>query len=282
MKKKASNGFVASFFRNRMAAVGLFALVAIVLFCVIAPIVSDQTYYEIDLNNLFGAPSHKHPLGLDNLGRDNMVRLAYGGMLTLRIAFTAGIISAVFGGLIGVISGFFGSTLDFVIMRIIDVLSSIPALLLAIITEYAFGWGEGNFMYGLAIAGIPNFAKLMRASVLDIMSNEYIEASRALGAGSLRIIARHIIRNVIAPFALQSVTAIGDALLMCTIMGYLEIGINPPKPEWGGLFRSGQPYIRTRPFLPLLPTIAIVITTLSLHFIGNGIRDAFGLTGGQE
>ena len=275
MKRAPSDSRLRRFFRSPGAAAGFVLLLVILLICLLAPALSRFDYAQIDLTSALQGPSRTHPLGTDHFGRDLLVRLACGGRLTLTITFTAGLIAAALGSAIGILSGFFGGRADGFIMRIADGLASVPALLLAITAEYLFGWGTGSFRYGLAVAGIPAFAKLMRAAVLDIMDREYIEASRALGAGPFSIIARHVLRNAAPSFFIQLVSCLADTLICCTVLGYLGIGVQPPTPEWGLMFDVAKTYIRTYPFEALFPAAAIVLTALSLHLIGNGLRDAF-------
>ena len=141
--------------------------------------------------------------------------------------------------------------------------------------------GEGNFLYGIAIAGIPPFAKLVRAAVLEISGSAYVEASRALGAPPLRIVREHVIRNVLPLAAIQATTTVADALTVCTILGYIGIGINPPTPEWGALFDSGKELLRTFPHMALIPAVAIVLCIICLYLLGNGIRDSLSIGGGD-
>lgn len=255
-------------------------LAAIVLFCILCPVFSSFGYAEITPDRL-QPPSGIHPLGTDKLGRDFMTRMAWGGRITLSAAFLSGLIAAVIGTAIGILCGFAGGAADSVIMRLMDALSSVPSLLLAVVLDYLLGMGEGNFLYGIAIAGIPPFAKLVRAAVLEISGSAYVEASRALGAPPLRIVREHVIRNVLPLAAIQATTTVADALTVCTILGYIGVGINPPTPEWGALFDSGKELLRTFPHMALIPAVAIVLCIICLYLLGNGIRDSLSIGGGD-
>ena len=269
-----------SFFRNPIAMTALFILLAIILFCFVYPLLSPFEYWQITGDRL-QAPSPKHPLGTDKLGRDFLTRMACGGRITLSVAFFSGLIAAVIGTAIGILCGYVGGNTDNVIMRLMDALSSVPSLLLAIVLDYMLGMGRGYFLYGIAIAGIPPFAKLVRAATLEISGNAYIESSRALGAPPLRVIREHVVRNVLPLAAMQVTTSMADALTICTILGYIGVGINPPTPEWGALFDSGKALLRTSSHLAIIPAAAIILCIICLYLLGNGIRDSLSIGGGD-
>ena len=270
-----------AFLRNPIAVTALVILLAIILFCIIYPFFSPYDYREMRFDECLQPPSLKHPLGTDNFGRDLMIRMAFGGRVTLFVAFFSGLISAVIGTAIGIVSGCAGGGTDSVIMRLMDALSSIPGLLLAIVFDYTLGMGKGNFLYGIAIAGIPPFAKLVRAAVLEISGSAYVEASRALGASRLHIVREHVVRNVLPLAVIQATTAVADALSTCTILGYISIGIKAPMPEWGALFNNGKGRLRTLPHLALVPAVTIILCIVCLYLLGNAIRDSLSIGGGD-
>lgn len=273
---------VGIFFSDPWAVAATIVLLLLVSACVLLPFFLKYNYRQADYTITLQGPTAEHLLGTDSLGRDMLARLVYGGRITLGITALATMIAAVVGGALGLLSGYLGGRVDFFVMRIIDGLSSIPSLLLAIVMECALGWGKGNSLYGLAIAAIAPFAKLIRAAVLEISDSEYIGASRALGATGFQVVRRHIIPNVMPVFVIQIVTCFADTLILCTILGYLQIGFNPPTPEWGALFHRGKELIRTVPRLTVLPVAAIILTTVSLNIIGNSIRDSLSTTGGER
>ena len=269
-----------AFFRRPVAVAALVVLLAITLFCLLYPLFSNAQYWEITGDRL-QPPSMEHPLGTDKLGRDFLIRMACGGRITLSVAFLSGLIAAVIGTVIGILCGFVGGNTDSVIMRVMDAISSVPSLLLAIVFDYMLGIGQGRFLYGIAIAGIPPFARLVRAAVLEIGGSAYVEASRALGASSLHVVREHVIRNVLPLAAIQTTTTMADALTICTILGYIGVSINPPRPEWGTLCDSGKELLRTRPHLALIPAAAIIVCIVCLYLLGNGIRDSLSIGGGD-
>ena len=270
-----------SFFHNPVAVAALVILLAILLFCIVYPFFSPYDYREMNVMERMQAPSWKHLLGTDNMGRDIMIRMAYGGRLTLFVAFFSGLTAAVIGTCIGILSGFVGGTADSVIMRLMDAISSVPGLLLAIVFDYLLGSGKGNFLYGLALAGIPPFTRFVRAAVLEISGSAYVEASRALGSKPFQVVRKHVFRNVLPMASVQATTTVADALSTCTILGYIEVGINPPTPEWGALFNEGRDQLLTLPHVPLVPAFTIVLCIICLYLLGNGIRDSLGTGGGE-
>lgn len=263
-----------NFRRNPTAMISLFVLGIICLACVLAPLMVNLDSSSMDVSRAMSPPSRENPFGTDYIGRDLLSRVLYGGRNTLYIAFSATLMAAAVGSLIGIVSGYYGGNIDFYIMRLMDILSSVPSFLLAIIVEVALGWGEGNFRYALAIAAVPSFARLLRPSVMGIMSSQYIEASRALGAGTAGIIYRHVVHNIAAPLLIQFTSSVANTILTCTILGYLGIGISPPTPEWGSLVYYGTAYLRNAPHIALFPSMAVTLTVLSLNILGNGLRDA--------
>ena len=268
-----------AFFHNPVAMAALIILALIVLFCIVYPMFAGTEYWEIAGDRL-QRPSPAHPLGTDNLGRDVTVRMACGGRITLSVAFCSGLIAAVAGTVIGVVSGYAGGGMDSVIMRLMDAISSIPSLLLAIVFDYVLGMGKGYFLFGIAIAGIPPFVRLVRGGVLEITGCGYTEASRALGARSLHVIKEHVLRNILPLAAIQTTTSMADALTICTILGYINVGISPPVPEWGVLFDTGKEMMRTFPHLAIVPAAAIILCIICLYLVGNGIRDSLSIRGG--
>jgi len=239
-----------------------------------APYLTPWDYRELNINNRMAKPSITHILGTDNLGRDTFARLLYGGRVTLRIAFVTASLAALSGSAIGLVMGYFRGLADLVIFPALNVLASIPIILMAVLFEAIFGWGRGHFIYAMIIAAIPQFAWLVRASSMEIVERKYIEASRALGVSHMGIIFRHVLPNV-APLLLVRYTGgLAEALLTCTIMGFFSIGINPPTPEWGALVFNASGYLRSKPHLLIIPCAVITICVISINLFGDGLRDA--------
>ena len=260
--------------KNPLAVISFIVFITICVMCIAAPLITDWDYTTMSMDRIHEGPSAEHPLGTDMLGRDMLSRMLYGGRATLRISFTAIFYSVVIGGVIGIVSGFIGGTVDMIIMRIIDAIAAIPTIILAIVVEYTLGFGVGNFMYAMAIALVPPFVRLLRTSVMSIMSSEYIEAARALGVSKFHIIVSHVIPNVAAPVLIYISNTAAEAILMCTIIGYIGIGLAPPEPEWGSMVSYGYNALRAYPHIALIPCFAVMLCVISLNFLGNGLRDA--------
>ena len=261
-------------FKNKSAVAGLFVFLVICFACVFAPFITDYEYAKLDITRISELPSKDHIFGTDRLGRDLFTRMLYGGRVTLRAALLSTLLATCVGAAIGLLSGYFGRKVDFLLTRIIDILAAIPNLLLIIVIEIALGWGKGYFMYAMAISAVPKYARLARASVLNIMGQEYIEASRALGLRHGRIILNHVLHNVLSPLVVQMTTGVAEAILNCTILGYLSVGVNPPMPEWGALAYAGKANMVSHPHIAFFPCLVIVVSVISVNFFGNGLRDA--------
>lgn len=269
------------FCRSPLPVAGLVLLLAVILLCALAPFISQYDYLAIDLSNTCAGPDAEHLLGTDTLGRDMLSRMLYGGRTTLRITFTALALSAVAGTVIGLFAGFFGGTVDLVIMRLTEALASVPTVLLAIVVECAIGWGHGYYMYAIAIAFIPPVVRLLRTLTMNIMGSEYIEAARALGVGSAGIIFRHVLHNVASPLIVHLSASAAEILLTCTVLSYIGLGVTPPEPEWGIMVNIGYSYLFTAPHVCLIPCLAVIVCALCMNLVGIGLRDALD-TGGRS
>ena len=260
--------------KNKSAVIGLLVFLVICLSCICAPLLTRYDYFTTSTSEANMLPTAKHIFGTDRLGRDLFSRVLYGGRITLRAALVSTLLASAAGAVIGLVSGYFGRSTDFILTRLIDMLAAIPSLLLIVVVEIALGWGKGHFMYAMAISAVPQFARLVRASVMNVMGQEYIEASRALGLRHSGIILKHVLHNVLSPLLVQMTTGVAEAILNCTILGYLSIGINPPTPEWGALAYSGKSFMISSPHVAFFPCLAIVLSVISVNFFGNGLRDA--------
>ena len=260
--------------KDKTALTGLAVFAVICLACVFAPVLTKWDYKEINVRRLLENPSVEHILGTDNLGRDVYSRLLYGGRITLRITLISTVLAAAAGCIIGLVAGYSGGRVDILISSVLDTLTAIPMILLAIVFEIVFGWGEGNFMYAIAVAALPQFAHLVRACVMNIVKCEYIEAARALGVSRFSIMVRHVLHNIMSPLVIRFASGLADALLSCTIMGYLSIGMKPPIPEWGVLVFNAKSFLWKQPLLMVFPCAVIAITVISVSIFSDGLRDA--------
>jgi len=270
----AQNRALRRLLRNNTAKLGFAIIVLNVLVAVFAPVITPYDPERANLSEIVQPPSRGHPLGTDELGRDILTRIAYGS----RISLTLGTISvgiALLGGLsLGVVGAYFGGWLDLIVMRFIDVILAFPPLLLAIVVVSILGPGIRNAMIAVGIALVPVYARLVRAEVLSNKAREFVVAARAVGAGDLRIMARHILPNCMAPIIVQSTLNIATAILSAAALGYLGLGAQPPTPEWGTMLTKGRLYLRVAPHVTTFPGLAIVITVLGFNLFGDGLRDA--------
>lgn len=259
--------------RSKSAMLGL---VLIVLMIILAVFANFLPYNPTESNVVERGqlPSVEHWCGTDELGRDIFTRIAYGARISLSVGVAAVLISATGGTILGAIAGFYGGRVDNIIMRFIDVWMAIPGLLLNISVVAAMGPGLQNVIVAIGLASIPNYCRIIRGSVLANKSQEYVESSRASGATDLFIIFYHIIPNCIAPLIVQATLSIGGAILTCSSLSFLGIGVTPPTPEWGSMLATGRAYIRNFPHMTFFPGLAALITILAINLLGDGLRDA--------
>lgn len=260
--------------RNKLAVLGLIIVVVIVLSVVFANFLTPYAYDAQDYGIRFSYPSLEHPLGTDNFGRDLLSRILYGGRISLLVALLALLISVVIGVFLGATAGYFGGKYEVAVMRIMDVIMAIPGLLLAVAISAGLGTGVFNTALAISIAGIPPSVRMLRATVLQIRDEEYVEAARATGASNMRIIFHHVLPNTIAPLIVDSTLRIGINILQISSLSFVGLGIQPPTPEWGSILSAGRAYIQD--FWPLItfPGIAIMLTLLGFNLLGDGLRDA--------
>ena len=270
-----SNGAMRRLFNNKIAIAGFTVFFIICIACIMAPVLTKWNYYSISVENRMQAPSSTHIFGTDSLGRDTFTRLLYGGRITLAITFISTTLAMLIGGISGIAIGYFGGLVDFIISPILNIIASIPMFLLAIVFEAVFGFGRGYFMYAMLISAIPQFAWMVRASVVNIRKSLYIEAARALGVSHIMIIIKHVLHNIASQLIVSFTTGLADTLILCTIMGYLGVGIRPPTPEWGAIVSGSLTTLRTRPHVVIIPCAIITICIISLSFFCDGLRDAF-------
>ncbi|WP_200773741.1 nickel transporter permease [Tepidimicrobium xylanilyticum] len=260
--------------KNRLAIIGLVILVILILVAIFANIIAPYGYDEQDLQNTFQTPSLKHLFGTDEFGRDIFSRIIYGSRISLQVGVIAVGIAVVVGGFLGAVAGYFSGKVDNVIMRIMDILLSIPQMLLAISIVAALGNSLINLMIAVGVSSIPQYARIVRASVISIKNQEFVESAKATGSSDLRIIFKHVIPNCLAPVIVQATLGIGLAILTAAGLSFIGLGIKPPTPEWGAMLSGGRMYIRNYPHLTLFPGIAIVITIFAFNVLGDGLRDA--------
>lgn len=262
--------------RNKLAMVGLVIVLILIVIAIFANQIADYNAVAIKQNvaiRLQG-PSAAHWCGTDEFGRDIFARLVHGARISLLVGVVAVCIALVTGGTLGAIAGYFGGVIDNVIMRVMDIFLSIPILLLAIMIVSALGSSMMNLMIAIGLASMPTFARIVRASVLSVKDQEFVEAARAIGAKNHHIILRHIIPNCLSPIIVQATLRVATAILSTASMSFIGLGIQAPAPEWGAMLASGRAYIRDAPHIVVIPGLLIMITILALNLLGDGLRDA--------
>lgn len=202
------------------------------------------------------------------------LRIIYGARISLFIGFVSVAGAMFIGGAIGAVSGFYGGKTDIVVMRFMDMLMAIPATLFAICVVSALGTGVTNLLLAIMVSMIPQFAMIVRSSVLTIKDSEFIEAARCGGTSTSRIIMRHIIPNAMGPIIVQATLAMGGVILTAASMSFIGLGVQPPEPEWGAILTEGQEYMRDFPYLVFFPGVTIMLSVLACNFLGDGLRDA--------
>lgn len=260
--------------RSKLALVGMAIILILIMSAIFANVIAPYDYAKQNLKETFQSPSWKHICGTDEFGRDIFSRIIYGSRISLEVGFIAVSISVIIGGILGAISGFYGGVLDNVIMRFMDILLAIPQILLAISIVAALGPGITNLMLATGISSIPSYARIVRASVLSVKDQEFVEAAKAAGSSNVRIIFKHIIPNSLAPIIVQATLGVGIAILTAAGLSFIGLGIQPPAPEWGSMLSGGRGYIRDYAHMTIFPGLAIAITIFGLNVFGDGLRDA--------
>ncbi len=260
--------------RNKLAMLGLIIVLILVLSAVFANFIAPYDYAQQDLTNMKAWPSREHLLGTDDYGRDILSRIIYGGRVSLLVAILSIVFGLVVGGILGISAGYFGGIYDGAVMRIMDIVMAIPGFLLAVCISAALGSGVLNTAIAIGIGCVPGYARLLRALVLSIREQEYVEAARATGASDLRIMFRQIVPNILSPVIVESTLRIGGCILMISSLSFIGLGVQPPTPEWGSMLSAGRALIRS--FWPIVtfPGLAIMLTLFGFNLFGDGLRDA--------
>lgn len=262
------------FVRRRAALLGAIYLIALISAALAAPLIAPYNPLKQDTSAMLATPSRAHWLGTDDLGRDVLSRLLYGARLSLGAAIMAVAIATLAGLPVGLVAGYMGGAADDALMRVIDALQAFPALILAMAIAAALGPGLFNVMIAVGIVYTPRFARLVRGQVLSLREELFVEGARAAGASHLRILARHVLPNVVAPVIVQISIGVAFALLAETSLSFLGVGIKPPEPSWGTDVGRGYRFMRLAPWLVFIPGTAILLTTLAFNMVGDGMRDA--------
>ena len=260
--------------KNKVAMVSLVVLLVIVLVAVLAPVLAPYGYEVTDKRHTLEGPSSEHLLGTDRLGRDVLSRLIWGARQSIAMGVLAISISSVLGIIIGAVAGYFGGWLDNLLMRFLDIYQSIPMMLLCITFAAILGPSLRNAIIAIGISMVPGFARMMRAQILTVRDNEYIEAARCCNASNMSILVHHIIPNAISPLIVNITMSIGGAVMSGAGLSFIGLGVQSPTPEWGAMISDARNFLRANGELALYPGLCIMITVLGFNLIGDGLRDA--------
>jgi peptide/nickel transport system permease protein len=263
-------------YRNRTLVSGLILLAVIVGMVAAAPLLAGHNPDQQDLYHVLARPSAAHLLGTDDLGRDIWSRLLYGGRADLLIGFAAVIAPFILGTALGLLAGYEGGWVDAVIMRVLDIMVAFPFYVLVIAVVFALGAGVGSIFIAITAVAWVSYTRIVRGEVLVAKRRGYVEAARAAGLSTPRILIRHLTPNVLGQAVIYAMSDIVLTILAVVTLGYLGLGVQPPTPEWGAMMASGEPYLSIHPLLATAPGIAVVLTGLALSLIGDGLSAEVG------
>lgn len=264
------------FSKNKLAMVGLTVIVVMVLLCAGAPLYIDYNgVVKQNISERFLPPgSTHHILGTDQFGRDLLARVIYGGRISLLAGLIVVVIALSIGIVMGGVAGYFGGKIDNIIMRICDVFMAVPRMLLAMAVVAGLGQGTFKMLIALSVAAFPGYARTVRASIMTLRNQEFVEAAKCCGTSSARIIFKHVIPNGLGPVIVSATLGLGSTILAIASLGFLGIGVASPTPEWGTILAENRANIRFYPHLGLVPGFFIAISVMCLNFVGDGLRDA--------
>jgi oligopeptide transport system permease protein len=248
-------------------------IITIIGVAVAAPYITPYAYYDADFNNLLKSPSKKHLMGTDEEGRDLLSRIIYGARVSIFVALGTAFVAFFIGTIYGAISGYVGGKLDEVMMRIVDVFYSLPDLLLIVLITLVIGRGVLGIVIALGLTAWMRVARIVRGTVMQLKTVDFIESARSLGASPSRILTVHIFPNILSPLIITVTFSVPYAILAESTLSFLGLGISPPESSWGTLASTGWQGIRTFPHLIVFPSVAIFITAFSFNLFGEGIRD---------
>ena len=265
----------ANWQRWRLLAIGGL-LVAIVVVCaVFADSVAPYSPYDLDVATMLQGPSATHWLGTDEVGRDELSRAIFAARISVEVALVAVGVGLIGGTIIGIFAAYFGGWIDLALMRLMELLFSFPAILLAVILLASLGTSILNAMLAIGIIFIPGFSRLARAATNGVLRQQYIDAARTIGMGDGRILLREILPNVVTPLLVEAAVAFAYAVLLESALSFLGLGAQPPEPSWGNMLNTGRGFMGQAPWLSIVPGMALFLCVLGFNLLGDGLRDAF-------
>jgi peptide/nickel transport system permease protein len=265
---------LARILRSPGGLIGVSVLVLLLLAAMFAPYLTPYDPLALTPTSAMQPPSWQHPAGTDRFGRDILTRIIYGTRISLQVGLISVGIAALFGGMLGLLAGYFGGWVDTVIVFLINILLALPGILLALVIVAALGSGLHNVMIAVGISTIPSYARVVRGSTLSIRYRVYVDAAKAIGCSHRRILVRHILPNIVAPVIVLSTLGVATAVLIGASVSFLGLGAKPPTPEWGVMVNDGRSFLRQAWWLSTMPGLAIMITVIALNLLGDALRDA--------
>ena len=260
--------------RNRLAIAGMIILIIFITVAIFANFVTPEGIDDQKLSERLKTPSATHLMGTDKYGRDIFSRIVYGTRVSLPISFACVIIAFAIGGALGSIAAFYGGKVDNVIMRFMDIFQSIPPMLMAIAIAASLGPGVMNLILAISISTAPARSRVVRAAIMTVKSNDYIESATAIGASKKRLLLKYMLPNALGPVLTNITFSIATALLTVSALSFIGLGIQAPIPEWGAMLADGREYLQQFPHVLIFPGLMIMMTVLSLNMLGDGVRDA--------
>jgi peptide/nickel transport system permease protein len=271
--RRVANRFASRFLQYRPARAGAVLLLGLLALAIVGPLVSGSATEQHIVDRL-QPPSSRYWFGTDEVGRDVFARIAQGAPISLASGIASVAIGLAVGVTIGVVAGYVEGWVGLVTMALVDLLLALPAILLAITVAARVGAGLPAAMLAAGVLGVPTFARLSRASTLELKRRELVDAARAIGASDLRIMTRHVLPNILTPLIVQATIGIGNAILLVSALGFLGLGAQPPTPEWGRMLSDAQRYVTNAPWTGIFPGLAISLTVLGFNLAGDGLREA--------
>ena len=264
----------ARFRRNKRAMFSLAFLAAMVLLAIFVPMLSPYTYDEMDFAQINALPNAAHWLGTDKFGRDILVRIMYGARISLTIGIAAAVLNVVIGVTYGAICGYIGGKTDMILMRLVDIIYSVPTLLYVILIMLVFGSNIFSMLIAIGISSWVGMARLVRGQILSLKEQEYAQAAFVIGASRRRIMFKHLIVNCLGPIIVHVTLMVPDAIFTEAFLAFVGVGISIPHASWGTMANEARSLLQTQPLQMLCPVLATCLTMLSLNFIGDGLREA--------
>jgi peptide/nickel transport system permease protein len=273
MRRPARARTLKPWYRNGTLVAGIVIVGLLVLVAVFAPLLTPYDPIKQNLEEALQSPSAAHWLGTDKYGRDVLTRLMYGARIDLRVGFLAVLIPFVVGGVLGSLAGYFGGWFDTVVMRLVDVFFAFPFYVLVIVLVFVLGAGERSIYLAIATVSWVSYAKILRGELLVAKKQDWVTAARLGGMSHRRVLLRHITPNVLSQSVIYAMSDIVMDIMAIVTLGYLGLGIAPPTPEWGSMILDGQEFITTQWQQATIPGLAVVVTSLGLSFLGDGLSD---------